>query len=577
MNMRIITFSLLLSVYFIAFISCEKQYSSEYNSDDISNEEGYEDESDYTWNDGESTDILLNGSAILENSENVASAGTVATITSAGTYNISGTLIDGQIVVRTGDEGIVRIILNGVTINSNNSAPVLIKNATKVMIVLAEGTVNNLTDRSSHEVDEDNEHNAVIFSKSYLSLYGSGILNITGNYEDGIVSKDGLVIKSGNINIKSVDDGIRGKDYLVMRDGNVTIESGGDAFKSDNETEADKGYIKIESGSMSIISSNDGITAHNIINILGGSFSITTGGGAGTAAANTGVFPGSSSTGTISKKGLKASKNITIENGTFVINSSDDAFNTEGAVLFNGGEFTISSGDDAIHADVSVTINCEIVNILKSYEGIESASITVNKGSISLVSTDDGFNATKGQATESNDGSLLTINGGNIVVNSSAGDAIDSNGNVNITAGTTIVHGPKSAPEVGFDINGTFNVSGGFLIGSGPNAGNMIEGPASSSGQYSIKAIVSSTIAATSLFHIQDANGNDLVTFRPVRTQYYFVFSSSEIKSGATYSIYTGGEHSGIERNGLYSNGTYTGGTMKKSFAVSAKVTNISL
>jgi hypothetical protein len=104
----------------------------------------------------------------------------------------------------------------------------------------------------------------------------------------------------------------------------------------------------------------------------------------------------------------------------------------------------------------------------------------------------------------------------------------------------------------------------------------MIEGPASSSSQYSIKAIVSSTITSSSLFHVQDANGNDLVTFRPIRTQYYFIFSSTDLKNGASYDIYTGGTHSGVNNNGLYSGGSYSGGTLKKNFVVSAKVTNVS-
>ena len=72
----------------------------------------------------------------------------------------------------------------------------------------------------------------------------------------------------------------------------------------------------------------------------------------------------------------------------------------------------------------------------------------------------------KGAATEANDGSFLTINGGYIVINSSNGDGLDSNGNVTMTGGTVIVHGPQSQPEVCFDVNGDFKVSGGFLIGT---------------------------------------------------------------------------------------------------------------
>jgi trimeric autotransporter adhesin len=237
----------------------------------------------------------------------------------------------------------------------------------------------------------------------------------------------------------------------------------------------------------------------------------------------------------------------------------------------------MATGDDGIHAGQSVVINGDVVNITKSYEGIESASITVNNGSVYLASTDDGFNATRGQATESNDGSQLTINGGNVVVNSSAGDGLDSNGNASITGGTVIVHGPQSQPEVGFDVNGTFSVSGGLLIGSGPNSGNMIEAPSTSSSQNSIKVTITSSLSSSTLFHIQDSNGKDLVTFKPLRTQYYIVFSSPELVGSSTYNIYTGGSCSGTRNNGLYSSGSYSGGTLKKSFAISSRVTNVSI
>jgi hypothetical protein len=241
---------------------------------------------------------------------------------------------------------------------------------------------------------------------------------------------------------------------------------------------------------------------------------------------------------------------------------------------------TISAGDDAIHAETSITINAGTLNISKSYEGFESASIIINDGTVNLAATDDGFNGTKGlQAggTESNDGSIVAINGGNVSVNTTTGDGIDSNGSFSMTGGSLIVHGPSSSPEVAFDINGSFTVSGGFLIGAGPNSGNMIQSPSTSSGQYSLKITSSSSLTASSLFHIQDDQGNDIVTFKLVRAAYYIVFSSPALASGGSYSIYTGGTTTGMYVNGVYSGGTYSGGTLKKTFSVSSKLTTVSI
>jgi hypothetical protein len=194
---------------------------------------------------------------------------------------------------------------------------------------------------------------------------------------------------------------------------------------------------------------------------------------------------------------------------------------------------------------------------------------------VNLVAANDGFNATNGSGGESNDGSILTFNGGYIVANVASGDGLDSNGNIVMTGGTVIVHGPQSAPEVAFDFNGTFTISGGLLIAGGPNSGNMIEVPGSSSAQYCIKATSSSSFSASTLFHIQDASENDVVTFKPVRNTYYFVFSSSQLTNAGSYSIYTGGSSSGVLTDGLYTGGTYSGGTLKKTFTVSGKITSV--
>jgi hypothetical protein len=73
-----------------------------------------------------------------------------------------------------------------------------------------------VADGASYVLEEGtDEPNAAIFSKSDLTIFGAGSLNVDGNYNDGIASKDGLIIKSGTISVTSVDDGIRGKDYLI--------------------------------------------------------------------------------------------------------------------------------------------------------------------------------------------------------------------------------------------------------------------------------------------------------------------------------------------------------------------------
>ena len=533
---------------------------------------------DYVWDTSTVVQVTLNGTSITVDPAVAAISGSKLTITEAGTYNITGSLTNGQIVVNSQEEPSVRLILNGVNITCSNNAPLYIKDSRKTIIDLATGTSNFLTDGSTYSTTD--EPTAALFSNSDLTIFGSGSLSVTGKYKDGISSDDGLLIKSGTISVTAADDGIRGKDCLWIRNGNITVVSAGDGLKSTNTEDASLGYITIDSAVVKITATaGDGIAAAKNLSIGDGSYTITTGGGAGTISTGGGGPGGGGSSGysgTISEKGMKGGVSVVITRGTFNINSADDAIHSNGSVTINGGTLALSTGDDGIHAPSAITVNGGSTNITKCYEGIESALITVNSGDVSVASVDDALNATMGSATESNDGSWLYINGGNITISASSGDGIDSNGSVLIRAGTVIVQGPPSQPEVGFDINGTFNVSGGLVIGSGPNSGNMIEGLSTTTSQYGIKATITSTLAASTLFHIQDASGNELITFKPVRNCYYIVYSSPLLVSGSTYSIYTGGSSTGTMTNGIYVGGTYSGGTAKKNFTVSSKVTNVS-
>lgn len=542
---------------------------------------------DYTWDNSQVIQISLNGNSIAVNGAGATVSGSKVTISSAGTYVISGSLTDGQIVVNTDDKEVVRLILNGINISNSTNAPIYIQAAKKVVIILASGTENYVTDGASYVFENpgEDEPNAAIFSKADLTIYGTGALIVKGNYNDGIASKDGLIIAGGAENVTSVgdgrpkiavtnvsvnvtakDDGIRGKDYLVIREADITVKSGGDGLKSDNADDATRGYIWIQSGGINIASGKDAITAETDALISDGTFTLTCGGGS-----NSSVPIGTSA------KGIKGLVLTIIAGGAFTIDAADDAIHSNNTVIIDNGIFAIATKDAAIHADAVATMNAGLLNISKSYEGIEAAAITINDGTINMVTSDDGFNATKGRRTEANDGSSLVINGGFVAINSSRGDALDSNGNAAISGGTVIVHGPQSQPEIAFDINGTFGISGGLFIATGPNSGMMIEVPSSSSSQYSVYVAFSGGLSASSLFHIQDASGNDLVTFKPVRNCYYLVFSSPKLTRGSSYSIYTGGSSTGTNTNGLSVGGTYSGGTLRKSFTISSVVTKVNI
>jgi len=85
----------------------------------------HEDSDDYFWETDSQVNIALNGDSIYSESAAVTIDGSKATITAAGNYLISGSLSDGQIVVDTEDQDVVRFILNGVDINYSSSSAIL--------------------------------------------------------------------------------------------------------------------------------------------------------------------------------------------------------------------------------------------------------------------------------------------------------------------------------------------------------------------------------------------------------------------------------------------------------------------
>ena len=88
----------------------------------------------------DTTRIVLNGNAIAVEGGGVTVDGSTATITAAGSYDLSGTLAEGRIVVDTDDDGAVTLIFAGADITSASAAPIAITNADEVVIVLADGT-----------------------------------------------------------------------------------------------------------------------------------------------------------------------------------------------------------------------------------------------------------------------------------------------------------------------------------------------------------------------------------------------------------------------------------------------------
>ena len=453
---------------------------------------------------GTTTNITLNDDSIAATGEGVTVNGSTATITIAGTYEISGTLDNGQLVVETDDAENVVLLLTGVNIHNESGPPIYVANAEKVIITLVESTENDLSDGTNYtDLDESGEPNAAIFSHDDLTINGTGVLNVSANYNNGIASKDDLKITGGTITVTAVDDGLKGKDSVSIKDGVITLNTGGDGIQSTNLDEAEKGFIAIEGG-------------------------------------------------------------------VFYINAGDDAINAATSLVIESGSFTLNAGDDGIHAEYTLNINGGDVNIQQAHEGLESALITINDGNVRLVTSDDGLNATNGMGGGQADGSYFYINGGILYIDA-AGDGLDSNGTAIVNGGIIIVQGPTVNNNGPLDVNGELEVNGGVLIASG--SAGMPEIPSTNSIQNSIAVVFDAVQPGGTIVHLENAAGEEVLTYESPKDFQLFVFSSPEIQMNTTYTLYAGGEATGTITNGVYTDGEYTPGTAFASLEITSNVT----
>ena len=583
--------------------------------------------------------IKLNGDSAEIDGDGAKADGSVITISKEGVYYITGTLNDGQIIVNA-DKAKVQLVLDNADITCKTSAPVYGVDSDKIFITLAEGSENTLTDAESYTYAEDSaaEPDACIFSFDSLTINGSGKLTVNANYKDGIKSNDDVVITDGDITINSAANGIKGKDYVAVCDGNINITSGTDGIKSSNSEDEGMGFVYIEGGSFVINAGNDGIQAETELIIADGKFDIISGGGsenstkvhtddmmgggmmggqgggfgrrgedfgsenfssenmtpsdgsfpfgndqsADTASFTQLAFTQLTETETddetsTSTKGLKGGASVEINGGTISVDSADDAVHSNGTLAICGGNLTLTSGDDGLNADTDVTVSGGEVYITKSYEGIEAGTINITGGLVDVTSSDDGFNASDGtpQGAMGNfsSGVVLNISGGIVYVDA-GGDGLDSNGKMTISGGTVIVNGPTNSGNSALDSNGGIEVTGGVIVAAGMSG--MAEYPDSSSAQNSVSCTFDSTLAGGTMVTVTDSEGKEILSFTPNKNYNNIVISTPDLKTGETYTIYTGGTSSSDEKYGLYVTGGYNSdGTEAGSFTVDSAISFI--
>ncbi len=502
------------------------------------------------------TSVTLSGSnaQIQENASGVSLADGELLISEAGTYILSGDF-SGRVTVDAPDDADVKLVLNGVNITATKNSAIYVKNADNVVITLPDGSTNTLTDVAEYTFDdtENEEPDACIFSKDDLAINGSGSLEVIGNFHNGIVSKDDLVLVSGNITVNAKNAGIKGKDSITLLGGAYDITAGGDGLKSSNDTEEDKGFIVINGGTLRINSAQDAISSATDLTVTGGEISVKTTGEVSQSGGDFGGGPWGYSPDTeaedssVSSKGIKSGTTMYISGGIIRADTTDHSIHSAGAGLICGGEIEISSSAGkgiSSHGDLSVTDGK--ITVTKSTEGIESKAIlSVSGGEINITASDDGLNAGGGNSfrgggfggnnTDDTATHLITISGGTVYINAS-GDGIDSNGDLLISGGDVVVEGPTNSGNGFLDCgDGGYKVdiSGGRVVACGSTG--MLELPDNTCAQNSIFAVVQGRAGDT--VYLKDSSGQVIDSITLTKQIGGILFSNADIKTGESYEV----------------------------------------
>ncbi len=327
------------------------------------------------------TEIAFSDNKITASSpDGVEIDGTSLTVTASGTYVLSGSCADGSVTVEKGVDG-VTLVLNGLTLTSETTAPIVCGKGSGVAIEAAAGTENTLSDTESNndETGNTDAENAVIKCKdgSQVVLCGTGVLNVQASGKNGVKSgattADGeasLTIRDLTLNIDApVNDAVNAEAALEVESGTLTLSAGDDALHCDYTLNVgaegtdgpdvtiltcseglEGATVNVFSGSISIQSTDDCINAANA-DLTGYSYALNIFGGTITARSDSG-------------DGFDSNGDLTISGGYVTVwtaNAADnEPLDADGTVTVSGGTVLAAGGSGGMGMSLAAVQPCVI-------------------------------------------------------------------------------------------------------------------------------------------------------------------------------------------------------------------------
>lgn len=275
------------------------------------------------------------------------------------TLRLTGKSSDGQLVLITA--GKAKVKLDGLTLTSQEGAPLWLKNKKKVEIVAVKDTWNTLTVTACN--DTANHKGAVIWAKDKVLFSGKGVLNViaTGDGCRGIKTKKDITVEELTLNVTTSGNNLGEKPFSFGGPGEFP-PFGNDSIRRDSFPAPPGGFppfggdsIKREgmppfsgekpdfggempdfgggfAGKHKYYASAKGIASKGRIIVNSGSVTVRTA--------------------TAGAEGIEGKQGVVFNGGCVDILSPDDAVNSGGTIEFNGADVTArSTGNDAVDAN----------------------------------------------------------------------------------------------------------------------------------------------------------------------------------------------------------------------------------
>jgi|LSQX01.3.fsa_nt_gb hypothetical protein len=456
-------------------------------------------------------EIIL-GDTIEYSGKGISVEDSIVTITAGGRYKVKGTLEDGMIKVDT--TGDVELELINANITNSNGPAIYIANANKADIV-TKTAFNSLTDGSVSIYDTEEEKvEGALVSNAPLSICGPGILSVTGNYDQGIISYSKLCIEGTRVNIVSnAADGIHSKESIEIISSDIKIHAASDGIHSkegieiiDSDIEIDvasdgidsKAGIYIQKGRLNIKAAKHGITSKGEIELDDVIELVLNTGRDGFNTGGSVLIKDSRIFIEANEEGFDVDGDVTLLDSEdrislLEITSIGDAFDVSGKMILNKGAFYITSTEnDIFDADGGIEIKESILRFDAGKHGLTTESdISILDGDIEIVSKRDGLNADGDVIIVKNEASIgvgrsgkikieageegfdiggsLTLEAGEIDI-TSFGDVFSVSGDIIIEKGSFNLKS-TSGEDDGIDSDGSITINGGtFVIDAGKDA-----------------------------------------------------------------------------------------------------------